>query len=232
MFRYVFEYYSLKNQDKGGTMTFNTIDMQTWNRNESYSHYFNTVPCTYSMTVNLDVTEFIKILKENKLKFFPAILYGISHIVNSHEEFRMDFDENKKLGYHTFSNPCYAIFHNETETFTNVWTEYNADFTLFMQNYTIDMAKYQKDFKNSKPLSNKNHFNVSCIPWTNFTGFNLNLQQGYDYLAPIFTIGKYVSSDDKIEVPLAIQVHHAVCDGFHLSRFINELQNWINNPIL
>jgi len=209
-------------------MTFNKIDMQTWSRKESYSHYFNTVPCTYSMTVNLDISKFIKEIKENKLKFFPIILYAISHIVNKHKEFRMDIDEQRNVGYYTFSNPCYTVFHNETETITNVWTEYNADFDLFMQNYNDDMLKYQNDFKKSKPLNSKNCFNVSCIPWTSFTGFNLNLQQGYNYLAPIFTIGKYFSDNEKILLPLAIQVHHAVCDGFHLSRFVNDLQDWLD----
>ena len=66
------------------------------------------------------------------------------------------------------------------------------------------------------------------IPWLTFEGFNLNLQRGYDYLTPIFTIGKYYQEDGLIKIPLAMQVHHAVCDGFHICRFINELQELIN----
>lgn len=31
------------------------------------------------------------------------------------------------------------------------------------------------------------------------------------------------------DFPLAIQVHHAVCDGFHLCRFVNELQDLFND---
>ena len=103
-------------------------------------------------------------------------------------------------------------------------TEYNTHFDFFMQNYNDDMLKYQNNSKKSKPLNSKNYFSVSCIPWTNFTGFNLNLQQGYEYLLQIFTIGK-------ILLPLAIQVHGAVCDGFHLSRFINDLndlKDWVD----
>ena len=80
----------------------------------------------------------------------------------------------------------------------------------------------------SKPPAGKNLFNVSCIPWSSFTGFNLNLQNGYDYFLPIFTIGKYFSDGGKMRLPLAVQVHHAVCDGYHLSRFINGLQTWMD----
>lgn len=207
---------------------FNKIDMQTWNRKESYSHYFNSVPCTYSMTVNLDITSFIEVVKVNHYKFFPVILYALSQIVNTHKEFRMDLDEDKNVGYYDYSNPCYTIFHNETETITSAWSEHTTNLEMFLQSYNDDMSKYQNDFQNSKPLIGKNYFDVSCIPWTSFTGFNLNLQEGYDFLPPIFTIGKYFANGNKIMLPLAIQVHHAVCDGFHLARFINELQNYLN----
>lgn len=55
------------------------------------------------------------------------------------------------------------------------------------------------------------------------------MQQGLtDYLLPIFTIGKYFEQNGIIRLPIAIQVHHAVCDGFHVGRFIEELQEAMN----
>ncbi len=210
----------------------NKIDMQSFSRKNSYNHYFDTVPCTFSMTVNLDITNFFNVIKSNNKKFFPITLYAISKIVNSHKEFRMDLYEEKNLVYYDFANPCYTVFHNETETITNIWTEYTDDLEMFIDRYNDDMLKYRKDFNNSKPMVGKNYFNVSCMPWTSFTGFNLNLQKGYDHLLPIFTMGKYSSVENKIFLPLAVQVHHAVCDGFHLSRFINELQDYLNSFIL
>ena len=61
-------------------------------------------------------------------------------------------------------------------------------------------------------------FNVSAVPWTSFTGFNLNLQKGYGYLPPIFTLGKYRTEHGRTLLPLAVQVHHAAADGFHVGR--------------
>lgn len=209
-------------------MKFNKIDIASWSRKESYSNYLNNIPCTYSMTVNLDITTLIGFIIKNNYKFFPIILHAITQIVNKHKEFRMDLDEDMNVGYYDYSNPCFTVFHNETETITNVWTEYSADYETFLQNYNDDMDKYQIDFQNSKPLVGKNYFNVSSIPWTSFTGFNLNLQKGYEFFPPIFTLGKHFPEGDKTILPLAIQVHHAVCDGFHLGRFINELKEHIN----
>ena len=70
------------------------------------------------------------------------------------------------------------------------------------------------------------------IPWTTFEGLNLNLQKGYDFLLPIFTMGKITGESGKSMLPLAIQVHHAVCDGFHVSRFVQELQQLIDSGLL
>lgn len=126
--------------------------------------------------------------------------------------------------------PCYTIFHKDTETFSNLWTVYCKDYEEFYKMYENDLRQYgnQKGMF-GKPDVPDNCFTVSMIPWVSFEGFNLNLQKGYDYLLPIFTMGKYYEENGRILLPLAIQVHHAVCDGFHLCRFINELQELINS---
>ncbi len=74
-----------------------------------------------------------------------------------------------------------------------------------------------------------NTINVSSIPWVNFTGFNLNIYNDATYLIPIFTLGKYFQQDNKILLPMSVQVHHAVCDGYHTSRFFNEAQELASN---
>lgn len=205
---------------------FNKINKEAWNRAKTYDHYMTKNPCTYSMCVNIDISKLLVFVKKNGLKFFPVCLYGISHSVNQHQEFRMAIDEEGHVGYFDVVNPCYTVFHSENELVTNVWTEYNKNFKIFYNTYENDMSTYIEE---SKPVADKNIFNVSCIPWVSFTGLNLNLQKSYDYLPPIFTIGKYYEENKKKLMPLAIQVHHAVCDGFHIGRFVNELQEWADN---
>ena len=39
---------------------------------------------------------------------------------------------------------------------------------------------------------------------------------------------KYYEDGGKYYIPLSIQVHHAVCDGFHVCRFLDELQDLLN----
>ena len=45
-------------------MEFRLIDLKRWKRKAYFTHYFESVPCTYSMTVKLDITT-IKPVKQN-----------------------------------------------------------------------------------------------------------------------------------------------------------------------
>lgn len=145
------------------------------------------------------------------------------------QEFRMALDDDGSPGYYDLVHPCYTVFHKDTETFSCLWTAYTPDYESFCAAWENDMAVYG-NLPGLSPQSDtpKNTFPVSMLPWSGFEGFNLNLQNGYDYLPPIFTMGRFYEENGKVLLPLAVQVHHAVCDGFHLCRFIRELQELLD----
>lgn len=202
-------------------MTFTPIDQAHWARKEYFDHYFSHVPCTYSAVFKLDITR----LRRQGRKLYPTMLYHIAAEVNRWKEFRTALDSMGRLGIYDQMHPCYTIFHKDSETFSNLWTEYTPDYETFCEAYRRDMDKYGKNSGlEIKPGTPENTFPVSMLPWASFEGFNLNLQKGYDYLLPIFTMGRYYEEGGKTLLPLAVQVHHAVCDGFHLCRFVNGLQ--------
>jgi chloramphenicol O-acetyltransferase type A len=62
------------------------------------------------------------------------------------------------------------------------------------------------------------------LPWISFTGFNLNFFNDNEFLLPIITIGKYVEQGNTLQLPVCLQVHHAIADGYHASQFMNDLQ--------
>lgn len=208
-------------------MSFELVQMDRWARKEHFEHYLSEVPCTYSMTTKLDITPIV----EAKRPLYPTMLYLIAKTVNRYPEFRMDFDKDGRLGVYETMHPCYTVFHKDSETFSNIWTEYTDDYEDFCRAYQQDLTQFgnQKGFM-AKPDVPVNTFPVSMVPWESFEGFHLNLQHGYRYLLPIFTMGKYTVDKGHDWMPLAIQVHHAVCDGFHICRFISTLKEVAGDP--
>lgn len=201
---------------------FKRINVETWARKEYFEHY-RQVPCSYSMTVKLDITK----LRESGVKIYPAMLYLLAQTVNAHDEFRMSFDEQGNVGIFDEMSPCYTIFHEDTQTFSLLWTEFSQDWKTFLASYEADKNNYGKQQGFCVKEMPENTFDVSMVPWTTFEGFHLGLDKGGDYLIPIFTMGKFYKDGARTMLPLAIQVNHAVCDGFHACRFVNELQERI-----
>lgn len=160
-------------------MSFRIIDKEHWKRKEYFEHFYSSSPCTYSMTVKIDITK----IKQSKVRLYPAMLYCITKVVNNHEEFRTAFDVNGQLGVFEDMLPYYTIFHDDTKTFSNIWTKYSDKYEVFCEAYErdIEMFGFIKDI-DAKPDIPGNSFTVSMIPWGGFEGFNLNIQKGYNYL--------------------------------------------------
>ena len=212
---------------------FKPIDTSSWKRKPYFDHYFNQIRCTYSITVNIDITNVLSFKDRNKVKLYPLLIYVISKAVNKYEEFRTAINDRGEIGVWETLSPCYTVFHKDSESFSNIWTEWNDDLNLFLSNFEQDSKRFgQIDRIDAKPNTPANVFPISSLPWTTFTGFNLNIFADGTYLLPIFTYGKYFKDGNRYLIPLSIQVHHAVCDGFHVSRLINEIQQECSNMAL
>lgn len=201
------------------------IDLETWPRRRHFEHYLRTVRCTYSMTVEIDVTDFVAAVRASGRRTYIAQVWAIASIVNRHPEFRMTLTADGAPAVWPEVHPSFTIFHPETETFSSVSAAFDRDFAAFHDaaaRVIADHAGSTELFPQGPPPPNS--FDVSSLPWTDFTGFNLNVEGGGGHLAPIFTLGRYVERDGRMLLPMAVQVHHAAADGFHTARLVNDLR--------
>ncbi|OIB04412.1 CatU [Paenibacillus sp. LC231] len=207
-------------------MKFHIINVEEWTRKPYYEHYLRSNKCTFSITVDIDITRLLYSLKANGFKLYPAFIYMVTRVVNDRVEFKTSFSPEGELGYWDRMTPSYTFFHNDDHTFSCLWTAFSNDFYRFHDHYEQDMEQY-RDTKGLFVKENPppNTFPISMIPWTSFSGFNLNIVNEADYLLPIITGGKYTEQGGRVLLPVSLQVHHAVCDGYHASMFFKELQS-------
>lgn len=210
-------------------MTFNIINLETWDRKEYFNHYFNQ-QTTYSVTKKFDITLLKSMIKNKGYELYPALIYTIVNIINQNKVFRTGINSEGNLGYWEKLNPLYTVFNKETEKFSNIWTESNVSFNSFYNSYKSDLLEYKdkNEMFPKKPIP-ENTVPISMIPWIDFSSFNLNIGNNSRFLLPIITIGKFYSKNNKIYLPVSLQVHHAVCDGYHVSLFMSEFQNIVDS---
>lgn len=206
---------------------FQIIDTTTWERMPYFDYYYNIIKCKYNINANIDITDLLNHIHKEKLKFYPTFLYIIMRAVNQNKEFRMSHDASGNLGLWNYVLPSYTIFHEDNKTFSDIWSEYHEDFSCFYRTVCTNMEIY-KDIKLIKARPNRpdNYCPISSLPWLSFTGFNQDTYSESPMLFPIIRFGKYHTEQGKTLLPISVFVNHAVADGYHTCKLINDIQDY------
>ena len=205
---------------------FTPLDLREWKRGQMFYYFAKMAPTGYSLTVNLDVTEMLAALRSEKLKFFPAYLWLVTRTLNQQTEFKVA-EKDGQVGFYDTLTPLYASFHEDDQTFSLMWTEYDESFPVFYQSY-LDGQKQCADNHGvlARPgeVPPENAYTVSCVPWISFQHFAVHSYENKPYYFPSVEAGKFFPQQDQILMPLSITCHHAATDGYHMKCFLDTLQ--------
>lgn len=209
-------------------MNYTKVDIDKWSRGSLFQFYIEKMRIVMSLTVDINVMPLITYTKKNGLKFYPAMIWVVSKVINSHDEFKYSWDTDGNLIRWDSISPSYTVFNRDDECFSKFVTEYMDDIFEFYQRTVDDQRKYQEEraIIGNQP---QNFFDVSCLPWVKYKHFDVHVFDEGKFLAPVVTWGKYEVQNGNALMPLTMNIHHAVADGFHLSRFFNEVQELIDS---
>lgn len=205
---------------------FKAIDYENWDRKEIYEAF---LPCSYYITVNMNITRFLAFLKDKSYKFYPSINYVMTKVVNEHEEYRFAI-ENGKVGYYDMVSPLYTVL-RKGNLFTNKVTDFSLDFQDFYDRFLIDVKAAEAGDK--LYYENPRRSDVFCVSATHkltFTALAFSAPlEGKSSFVPFATVGKYYNSEGKILMPLSVEFNHEINDGYHASNFFEWLQIELDN---
>lgn len=206
-------------------MSFTEISLDTWPRRDVFQHFIQDVRCVITITAEVDVTSAVAFCRSNGYRLYPTFLYLVARAVNRRDELKMGYDDAGKLVLWHSVSPSYVVFHPEDELFTRLVTEYSPEFKTFYERVVDDMTRHQDKRAFEVEYTVRNTFDNSCLPWLHYTACDLHVYDSGTYLAPVITWGKYENKDGKLLMPLTMQIHHAVADGFHVARFFSDIQH-------
>ena len=209
-------------------MNYTLVNLNEWGRGSLFKFYIDKMRIVMSLTADVNVTNLRAYSKKNNLNFYPLMLWVVSKIINSHDEFKYSWDDAGNLIKWDFVSPSYIDFHADDENFVKMVTEYSDDLFEFCSRVDKDRQRHknvQAILVNQPP----NFFDVSCLPWIKYSHFDIHVFDEGKFLAPVITWGKFEEKDGKLIMPLTMNIHHAVADGFHLSRFFNEVQELMDS---
>lgn len=207
-------------------LNYKIIDKEKYYRKGVFRHFSEDCKCSVSMTARIDVTDLVAYSKCANTKFYLNFLYILSKVLNSREDYRMGYlwQTNEIVCYDVI-NPTQYVFHEDTETCTPVYTEYNPDYKTFYANAQkdVEQAKLTREYG----LDMENHpnwFDASYISWLSYDSMNIELPDGYLFFAPIVNWGRYREENGRLMMPVTVRLNHAIADGFLVANVFRLLQ--------
>ncbi|WP_042274509.1 chloramphenicol acetyltransferase [[Clostridium] dakarense] len=202
------------------------INFDTWKRKNHYNFFEKVDNPQFNICSNIDVTNFLKFVKKNKLSFYYSMIYASTYVMNEIEDFRYKIRDGKII-LHDKLQPSFTDMSPDEDLFKIVTLDLGDSIINFSNNakeMSINQIEYfpETDFEQDELIY------FSCIPWISFTSISNEIVMDKDDSIPRISFGKYFSQDDNILLPYSIQVNHMLLDGIHIGKYMERLQQFLN----
>ncbi len=204
------------------------LNIENWNRKEHF-HFFKQFEDPYfAVTIDVDVTTTYEYAQKQEISFFALYLYACMKAVNNVENFKYRIQEDKVVIHDIIhASPTIA---REDNTFGCSFIYYDENFDTFYTNF----LKEKERVLNTTNLFPPEEGTDACIycstmPWFNFSGHKEPVYGVKKESVPKLAFGKYVEKNNKLMMPVAIAVNHALVDGYHVGLFVDSFQQELYN---
>ena len=197
------------------------IDLAGWKHREHYEFFRGFAMPFFSVCADVDVTAASQRARASGgPSLFIATLFALLHASNTVEAMRLRV-RDARVWRHDRVGVSTTVL-REDETFGLALLPYADDLTSFAADAERRIAEVKNGRGLTDPVVDDDVVYHSTLPWLRFTAFS-NALAGHDSI-PRVVFGKWVPSGDRMVMPVAVEVHHAVVHGLDVARFYEQLQ--------
>lgn len=203
------------------------LDIEKWNRKEHF-YFFNKFDDPYfAVTVDFDVTKAFNYAKNKQLSFFTVYLHACIKAINSVENFKYRIHDDKII-VHDIIHASATILRDDN-TFGCSFTHYDENFEKFNRNFEAEKNRILSTTDLFPEQDTDDCIYCSAMTWFNFSGHKEPLLGIKKESVPKLAFGKYIKKNDKLMMPVAIAVNHALVDGYHVGLFVDAYQKILDS---
>ena len=201
------------------------LNIDTWNRKQHFHHFTALNDPFFAVTVPVEVTFAYQKSKARGVSFFVQYLHDCMKAINEVENMRYRIREGEVFDVEKVH--ASATIMREDMTFGFSWIQYNSDFTAFDKNFQTEKLRIQTHHELYPPTDGDNCIHCSAMPWVNFTSQKEPVSGKVESI-PELSFSKVTAAGDKKMMNVAINVNHALVDGYHVGLFFDLFQQYLN----
>lgn len=190
----------------------------------AYELWLNVPNPMVTFFKTLNVTNLVRFSRKRKMKFNMLLDYCIGKAAVEIKEFYILPVGKKLMQYDTIA--VNTIVKNKEGEVSSCDILYNPDLNIFNCDYLKYTAQVAEECEN-RDLVDSMVIGTSAILYTEIDGA-IGMNSGI-YNNPFIIWGRYRKKFFKYYLPISFQFHHTQMDGAHAGKFLENLQNVINN---
>ncbi len=201
---------------------FTPVDIARWPRKATFEFFKNYDDPFFNITAPVDVTQLRRRSKAAGESFFLNSLYWATRAANEMEAFRLRLLDGQLVRYDTVHAGSTVLMPDQTFRFC--YFDYCADRPEFLQKGRLRIAALRENpaLEPRDEAFDLIHFSV--IPWVAFTAFKHARRWGVADTVPKIVFGKYYEQAGRWWMPLSVEVHHAMMDGYEVGGYFEKLE--------
>ncbi len=204
------------------------IDIENWNRKEHYEFFSKMKSPFVGLTTEVDCTIAYQQAKTKSVSFYAWYLYKSVQASNRIEEMKLRIVNDEVVCVDTLGAGSTAL--RKDGTFSFIYVPYADNFDDFYKSFQkeIDEVNHSNGMRLNDDDVKISHIRYSVVPWISFTSImhptNFNAKDA----VPRIVFGKYHEVNGRLMMPVSVEVHHGLMDGYHIARYLEEFQNLLN----
>ena len=204
------------------------IDIENWPRRDIFHFYGRMDYPQYNICADLDMSRIMPYLKIHRLSVFKTVLYVVCRAANAMAELRHRIRGEQVIEHDTV-HPSFTVL-TDDKRFGFCAVEYTEKMGVFFERVGEGITAAKTHPVLTDEPGRDDYLFVSSLPWIRFTSISHPIHMHPADSVPRISWGKHVTENGKICMPLSIQVHHALVDGYHVGQFFNRVQELFDRP--
>ncbi len=203
--------------------------MNSWERREYFDFFKSSDIPQYSVTLNLDVTNFYRFVKENKISFFCAFVYAATSVMMKNEPFCYRIRGGEVLVFDDII-PSFTFLNKGELLFKMVTVPISGDILSYARSAHKQAVEQDYHLPKTYTEDTENYVYITSLPWITYTECQMEGLIDKDDAIPRLCIGKFFKDNNgSLQMPFTVRVNHRLVNGYDLSFYFKELQEYLNN---
>jgi len=205
------------------------LDLATWPRRQHFEFFRHFDNPFWNLCAPVDVTEVYEASRQPEgPSFFLTTVHRSLIAANEVEEFRYRFRGDGVAVYDVIDGGSTVL--RDDDTFGFSYFDFDPDFERFAASAAEVLADVKRRPLDLDPKHDHDALiHYSVIPWVAFTSFAHARRVSPEDSVPKIVFGKVhralrPDGGTGWQMPVSVEVHHALVDGLHVGRFFERFQ--------